>query len=155
MYFGPDELVNGDTPCWTGDEEYDDYEGNGVLPRTGSDEPVDSVVRTTGSDEPVDSVIHTPGPDEPVNGDTPCWTGDEEYVDNEGNVVLPRTGSNELVDSVVRTTRSDEPMLRNVLPCPGLGLVSQSMVLLVHLGQMTRMALVLRMVKFIKALLPP
>ena len=43
---GPDEPVNGDTPCGTGDEKYDDNEGNVVLTWTGSDEPVDSVVRT-------------------------------------------------------------------------------------------------------------
>ena len=48
-----------------GDEEYDDNEGNVVLPRT---------------NDPVDSVVHTSGPDEPVNGDTPCWTGDEMMV---------------------------------------------------------------------------
>ena len=91
---GPDEPVNGDTPCWTCDEEYDDNEGNVVLPWTGNDEPVDSVVRTSG-------------PDEPVNGDTPCWTGDEGYVDYEGKLVLPQTGSDEPIDSVVRTTGAD------------------------------------------------
>ena len=67
-------------PCGTGDEEYVDNERNVVLPRTGSDEPVDIVVRTTRSDEPVDSVVRTSGSDEPVSGVTPCWTGVEECV---------------------------------------------------------------------------
>ena len=126
----------GVTPYWTGVEKCDNYEGNGVLPRTGSDEPVDSFVRTTGSDEPVDSVVHTtgsdepvasvvhttgsdeladsvvctPGPAEPVNDVMPCWTGGEEYDDYGGNVVLPRNGSDELVNSVVCNTGSDEPV---------------------------------------------
>ena len=60
---------------WAGVEKDDDYEGNGVLPRTGSVEPVDSVVRTSG---PVD----------PVNGDTPCWTSDGKSDNNEGNIIL-------------------------------------------------------------------
>ena len=37
--------------------------GNVVLPRTGSDEPVRSVVRTTGSDEPVDNIAVTSSAD--------------------------------------------------------------------------------------------
>ena len=113
---GPDEPVNGDTRCWTGGGEYDDNVQNVVLPQTGSDESVDSVVCTTGSNEPVDSVVCTSGPDEPVGGDTPCGTGDEEDVDYEGNVVLPRTGSDESVDSVVRTSGPDEPV-SGVTPC--------------------------------------
>ena len=56
---GPAEPASDVTPCWTSDEEYDEYEGNVVLLRTGSDEPVDSVVRTTGSNESVNSVAVT------------------------------------------------------------------------------------------------
>ena len=91
----------GETSYWAGVEKCDDCEGNGVLPRTGSDEPVDSVVCTSG-------------PDEPIKGETPCWTSDEEYDDNEGNVVCPSvvrtTGSDEPVDSVVCTSGPDEPV---------------------------------------------
>ena len=75
--------------CWTDGEEYDDNEGNVVLPRTGSDEPVDGVVRTTGSDEPVDGVVCTSGPDEPVSGVTPSWTGAEECVVYAGEQRCP------------------------------------------------------------------
>ena len=38
----------GVTPYWTGVEECDGYEGDVALPRTGSDELVNSVVRTSG-----------------------------------------------------------------------------------------------------------
>ena len=68
----------GVTPYWTGVEECDVYGGNVVLPRTGSDEPVNSVVRTTG-------------PDEPVNGVTPGYTGVKECDVYEGDVALPWT----------------------------------------------------------------
>ena len=44
------EPVNDVTPCWTVDEEYDYYGGNVVLPRTGSDESVDSVDVTFSAD---------------------------------------------------------------------------------------------------------
>ena len=47
---GLDELVNGDMPCCTGDEESDDNEGNVVLPQTGSGESVNGVTRTSGQD---------------------------------------------------------------------------------------------------------
>ena len=144
----PDEPVNGVTPCWTGDEEYDDYEGNVVLPQTGSDEPVDSVACTSR-------------PDVPVNGVTPCWTGDKECDVYEGDVHLTQTGSDEPVNSVVCTSgrmsrsavkRPAGSVLRNVslmrvrLPCPGPGPMGRSTVLLVHPGRITRMASVLRMV---------
>ena len=78
------------------DEESHDNEGNVVLLRTGSDEPVDSVVRTTGSDEPVSSV-------------TPCWTVVEECVVYVGEVSLPRTGSGDSLDGVTRTSGLDDP----------------------------------------------
>ena len=73
-----DELVNSVvcTSCLTCDEEHDVYEGDVVLTWTGSDAPVNSVVRIFG-------------PDEPVNGVTICWTGVEECVDYEGDVALP------------------------------------------------------------------
>ena len=143
-FYGPDEYrvycisrsEAGVTPYWTGVEKCDDYEGKVVLPRTGSDEPVDSFVRTTGSNEPVDSVVSTtgsdepfasvvhttgsnepvdsvvciPGPAEPVNDVTPCWAGDEEDDNYGGNVVLTWTGSDEPIDSVVHITVYDEPV---------------------------------------------
>ena len=133
LYHGPDDcgvycMSRGEAGVefyWTGVDKCDYYEGDVVPPRTGSDEPVDSVVCTTGSDEPVnsivyttrsdepvDSVIRTPGPDESVTGVTPCWTGDEEYDDYGRNVVLPWTGCDELVGSVVRTAGCDEPVDR-------------------------------------------
>ena len=55
--------ANDVTPCWTGDDEYDEYGGSVVLPRTRSDEPVDSVVCTTGSYESVNSVAVTSSAD--------------------------------------------------------------------------------------------
>ena len=45
---GPDEPVNGVTPCWTSDKECGVDEGDVVLTWTGSDEPVNSVVCTSG-----------------------------------------------------------------------------------------------------------
>ena len=48
---------------WAGVEKGDDYEGNGVLPWTGSVEPVHSVLCTFGLVES-------------VNSDMPCWTVD-------------------------------------------------------------------------------
>ena len=44
--------MNGVTPYWTGDEEWDVYEGEVALPRTGSDESVNGVARTSGLDDP-------------------------------------------------------------------------------------------------------
>ena len=41
---GLDEPVNGVTHYWTGVEKCDVYEGEVVLPRNGSDEPVNSVL---------------------------------------------------------------------------------------------------------------
>ena len=119
----------GGTSYWAGVEKDNDYEGNGVLPRTGSDEPVDSVVRTSGPDEPVnghmpcctgdeesgdnegnvvDGVVCTSGLDEPVSGVTPCWTGVEECVVYAGEVALPRTTSSESVNGVTRTSGLDD-----------------------------------------------
>ena len=70
----------------------------------------DVVLPRTGSDEPVDSVVCTSRPDEPVKGITPCWTGDEEWDFYEGDVVLPRTGSDESVDSVCTSNSGpDDP----------------------------------------------
>ena len=63
-----------------------------VLHTTGSNEPVDSVVRTTGSNKPVDSVVCTPGPAELVNDVTPCWTGHKEYDDYGGMLSCPGPG---------------------------------------------------------------
>ena len=83
VFMGPDDCgaccisrgEAGVTPYRTGVEKCDDYEGNVVLPRTGSDEPADSVVRTTGFGEPVDSVVRTSGPDEPVMSSVSCPAG--------------------------------------------------------------------------------
>ena len=67
-------------PYWISVEECDVYEGDVALPRTGSDEPVNSVVRTSGTGDP-------------VNGVTPYWSGVEECDICDGDVALPRTGS--------------------------------------------------------------
>ena len=130
----------GVTPYWNGVEKCDDYEGKVVLPRTGSDEPVDSFVCTTGSDEPVASVVCTTGSDEPVAS------------------VVHTTGSNEPVVSVVCTPGPAEPVndvtpagpvIRNMtimwgkLSCPGLGPMSRSTVLLVLLGPKNRSTVLL------------
>ena len=74
----------GVTPCWTGVEECDVYEGDVALPRTVSDEPVDSVVRTSGPD---------------VSGG-PC-VGDCDIC--EGAVALRWTGLDQTVNNVVGT----------------------------------------------------
>ena len=97
---GPDDcgvycISRGDVgvmPYWTDVEKCDNYEGKVVLPRTGSDEPVDSFVRITGYDEPVDSAVHSTGSEEPVVS------------------FVRTTGYDEPVDSVVRTIGSDEPV---------------------------------------------
>ena len=75
--------------CHTGgDEEGDVYEGDVALPRSGSNELVD----TLGY-----SVVSTFGPGGPGG---PC---DEEGEVYEGDVALPRTGSDEPVNIVVST----------------------------------------------------
>ena len=106
-------------PCWNGGEEGDVYKGDVAVHRTGSDEPVNSVVCTTGSDgpggpcdkagdickgdvalprtvsdEPVSGVVHTSG----LGG--PCDDGDDFY---EGDVTLHRSGSDQTVNVVVST----------------------------------------------------
>ena len=86
-------FVNGVTPCWTADEEYDEFEGNVVLPQN-----------------LVNSVVCTSGPDEPVSSVKPWWTGAEECVVCEGEVALPRTGSGESVNGVARTSGLDDPV---------------------------------------------
>ena len=116
------------TPYWTGDEEGDVYEGDVALPRTGSDELVNSVACTsglvgpggprdeaadvcegdvalprTGSDEPVNSVVHTSGPDGP---DGPC---DEDGDIYECDVALHQTSSDKTVNNVVSTACPGAP----------------------------------------------
>ena len=54
---GLDEPVNGVTPYWTGVEECDVCEGDVSLSRTGSDEPVNSVVRTSGPGGPGNETV--------------------------------------------------------------------------------------------------
>ena len=50
------------------------------------------VLPRTGSDEPVNSVVCTSGPDEPGNGVPPYWTGVEECDVGEGDIALPGPG---------------------------------------------------------------
>ena len=71
----PDEPVNSDTSCCTG-------EGNVVLPRTGSGELVNGVTRTSRLDDP----------------DGSCDVAGQVYV---CAVVLCRTGSDQKFDNVV------------------------------------------------------
>ena len=86
--------VNGVMPCWTGDEEYDVYEGVVVLSQTGSDEAVNTVVCASRLEEP-------------VNGVMPCWTGVEECVIYDCDFALPR--SDEAINCVVCTSVPDYP----------------------------------------------
>ena len=117
----------GVTPYWNGVEKCDDYEGKFVLPRTGSDEPVDSFVCTTGSDEPVASVVRTTGSNEPVVS------------------VVSTPGPAEPVNDVTPAG----PVMRNMtimggkLSCPGLGSMSRSTVLFVLPGPKNRSTVLL------------
>ena len=87
---GPDEcgvycVSQGDVvvvPYWSEDEEGDMYECDVALPRSGSDEPVNSVVSTSESGGPVG----------------PCAEESDVF---EGAVALPQTGSDEPVISAV------------------------------------------------------
>ena len=64
-------------------EGCDVYEGDIVLPRTGSDEPVPGV--------------------------TPCWTGVEKCDIYGSAVALRRTGSDQIINNAVSTVDREAP----------------------------------------------
>ena len=109
----------GMVPYWSEDEEGDVYEGGVALPRTGSDEPVNSVVSTSGPGGPVG----------------PC---DEES--DFLRVPLPYPGPVPMSRSMVLLEHSARmaPVIRKVtfmwvmLPCTGPVWMIWSLVLLVR-----------------------
>ena len=111
---GSDEPASGVTPCWTGVEGCDVYEGDIVLPRNGFDEPVPGVTPCqTGVKEcamhGADIVLPQTGSDEPAPGVMPCRTGVEKCDIYESVVASCRTGSDQIINNVVSTVDPGGP----------------------------------------------